>query len=236
MQEPPWMSPQLTTRVYNNRKLLLASSFLCIMPELKKIRKKLQGKTAVFIATASYVESYGIANRLMIHRLKTLGMHWKMIDVGKEPQAQLVSAISKADLIYVCGGNTFYLMQQLKASGADRLIVEQVARGIPYVAESAGSVIAAHNISYIATMDSIDRAPNLTSMQGLGLIQYAIVPHVQSHMLGTSAQQIIEERSTSQTLLPLHNDQALIVDGHTMHIVTHHSILAALSETINRHN
>ncbi|WP_252346614.1 Type 1 glutamine amidotransferase-like domain-containing protein, partial [Listeria monocytogenes] len=39
----------------------------------------------------------------------------------------------KNDFIYVTGGNTFFLLQELKRTGADKLILEEIAKGKLYI-------------------------------------------------------------------------------------------------------
>ena len=53
------------------------------------------------------------------------------------------------DFIYVTGGNTFFLLQELKKAGADKLIKEQISAGKIYIGESAGAMILSPNIEYV---------------------------------------------------------------------------------------
>jgi len=48
--------------------------------------------------------------------------------------------------MYMCGGNTTYLLQQMQETGAFDLIVERVHGGKPYIGTSAGSIIAGPKI------------------------------------------------------------------------------------------
>lgn len=79
------------------------------------------------------------------------------------------------DCIYVCGGNTFYLLKKLKESGYFTKILDWIDNGIMYVGASAGSVIAAPDINYILCMDTNDCDLNDTS--GFSLISSYLIPH-----------------------------------------------------------
>ncbi|WP_163226927.1 Type 1 glutamine amidotransferase-like domain-containing protein [Bifidobacterium choloepi] len=210
--------------------LILGASFLAVVPVMKRLLGDLRGKRCAFISTASYAEPYGVANRAMRYWLRALGLGVKMIDVSTAPEAELVNTLEHADLFYVCGGNTFYLLEQLRHSGADRLIRERVLDGVPYVGESAGSVICGPDIGYIGEMDSSSAAPSLFSTRGLDLVDCAIVPHVDSKLLGVNAAVICQTGAASAMLVPLRNDQAVVVLGDRMHVETHPSVLASLTD------
>lgn len=83
--------------------------------------------------------------------------------------------LNRFDVIYVCGGNTFFLMQKLKETGLDKKIVELVGHGKVYVGASAGSVIAGPDISIAGPFDEND--VGLKDMAGLNLTDKITSPH-----------------------------------------------------------
>ncbi len=50
------------------------------------------------------------------------------------------------DAVYVCGGNTAYLLSRVREAGMDAALQAFLARGGVYVGVSAGSAIAAQNL------------------------------------------------------------------------------------------
>ena len=56
---------------------------------------------------------------------------------------EIRETLAKADIIYFTGGNTFFLIDQLKQRGVDQLIKQHVKDGKLYVGESAGAIICA---------------------------------------------------------------------------------------------
>ena len=69
-------------------------------------------------------------------------------------------------MIFVGGGNTFFLLQELKRSGADKIIAQEVAKGKFYIGESAGAIAACPDIGYSAVMDVRKRRLSWRTIQG----------------------------------------------------------------------
>ncbi|UKI22273.1 MAG: Type 1 glutamine amidotransferase-like domain-containing protein [Anaerotruncus sp.] len=108
-------------------------------------------------------------------RLKKLGIKACMLDISVAESNEITAKLLNSDIIYIGGGNTFYLLQELKRSGADMIIREQIALGKAYIGESAGAVVAAPRIDYIEDMDKRDAAPNLSDCSALGLVDFFIL-------------------------------------------------------------
>ena len=94
------------------------------------------------------------------------------LDVGN---VAAVGDIDSFDVIYVCGGNTFFLMQKLRDTELDKKIIELVNRGKVYVGVSAGSVIAGPDVSIANPFDENDIG--LKDMSGLNLTNKVVTPH-----------------------------------------------------------
>ena len=112
--------------------------------------------------------------------------------------------LDRFDAIYVCGGNTFFLMQKLKETGLDKKIIDLVNQGRVYVGASAGSVIAGPDISIASPFDENDIG--LKDMSGLGLTDKVTHPHYKDEEKG-----IFEEfkNKLPYPLVPLTDSQAL---------------------------
>lgn len=200
--------------------MLLTSMFHNVSPTVHEIEPRPQGKRVVFIPTAGAVEPWGPARTaLSKHALQRLGFEVEQLDVENMPSdsaEDITHKITEADCIYVGGGNTFFPLQELRRTGADRAIINQVRAGTPYIGESAGSVITALDISYIKLMDRTDKAPDLTDYAGLGLADFRVVPHHHAAAMGHAAQRILDRYGADLSLKPLTNRQALLVkDGKT---------------------
>lgn len=201
-------------------KLMLTSTFAPVSHMLGRLEPELKGRTVTFIPTASMKDATGIFNRMAKWRLRALGLNVREIDVAVASYHDIRDTIASSDMIYVTGGNTFYLMQALRYSSADRLIEQAVHDGIIYIGESAGSVVAGPDIEYIKLMDSEDPAPYLNGYTGMGMVDFNIVPHIDGPTLGESAADIMLHDDGTHTLVPIRDDQAVLVNGPRIELVT----------------
>lgn len=80
------------------------------------------------------------------------------------------------DLLFVGGGNTFKLLQEVRRSGFIEPVRDFVQRGGAYYGGSAGAILACDDISTAQGLDPND--VGLTDLRSLGLVRnLAILPH-----------------------------------------------------------
>ena len=80
--------------------------------------------------------------------------------------------INDFDLIYMLGGNTYYLLSEIRKSGFDKKIEEALNRGVVYVGSSAGSIIMGNTIA-----TSRDENKYIEDLTGLKYLNGIIIPH-----------------------------------------------------------
>jgi len=115
------------------------------------------------------------------------------------------------DIIYVCGGNTFYLLKKVRETGFDKVIIEFTKTGKLYFGVSAGSILVCPNIDIASPFDEND--VNLTDLTGLNLTDVIVSPHYCEE-----EKPIIDEfkKKSQYKVIPLTDNQALlIIDGET---------------------
>lgn len=112
--------------------------------------------------------------------------------------------IKDADVIYVCGGNTFYLLKKMRESGLDKILPNY---GGLYVGVSAGSIVAGPNIEVAGPRDEND--VKLADTRGLGLVDFAVVPHYQRKE--EAVVQGLKKRANYE-IVELTDNQAVLVD------------------------
>ena len=124
-------------------KLFLCSHFSSVG---SLIKEEIDNKKVAFIPTASLREGYtgyvGSARKLF----NKLGATVTEIDISTEAYLTIQSVFEDADVIYFTGGNSFFLMDQLRKTGTDELLKKELAKGKLMIGESAGAIICAPTI------------------------------------------------------------------------------------------
>ncbi|MBP5656226.1 Type 1 glutamine amidotransferase-like domain-containing protein [Candidatus Saccharibacteria bacterium] len=81
------------------------------------------------------------------------------------------------DVVYVLGGNTFYLMNKIREFDFDKQIKSAIEKGITYIGSSAGSIILGTTLKPAEVYGDIP-VSDKQSYDGLGIINGAIIPHM----------------------------------------------------------
>lgn len=137
-------------------------------------------------------------------------------DIAGKSEAEVRVALADADIIYVCGGNSFYLLDQMKRCGFATVLNEAFARGAWYMGSSAGAVVACPDIGFISPMDD-PAASTLTTFEALGLVDFKLVPHADHARHGAAAQAILADFAAERpAIVGLNDNQALVITGGTV--------------------
>ncbi|PZM83594.1 peptidase, partial [Candidatus Gracilibacteria bacterium] len=145
--------------------------------------------------------------------------HIDELEISTATPEEIKETIQKNDGIYISGGNTFFLLQELQNSGADKIIIDEVFNGKIYIGESAGSMIAGKNIEYAKKMDDASVAKNLISQEALGLVDFALVPHFGNFPFEEATKNIIEKYSGILDLKPISNSEAIFIQDDNINIL-----------------
>lgn len=185
---------------------------------LKKAEPELEGKTVTYIPTAAIAEEIEGMAEAEKKMLEALGLTVDELEVSTASGENVREKLTKNDIIFV-GGNTFFLLQELKRSGADRVISGEVEKGKLYIGESAGAIAACPDIGYSAEMDAPEKAPDLTDYSGMNLVDFYVVPHLGHPEMGPEAETIIEKYSDKLDLKVIDDYQAILVEGEQVRIL-----------------
>ena len=112
---------------------------------------KLSSKTITFIPTAGNVEPYTGFIDEGIAMLEDLGYQLHLLDIVKVEEPVLIQELESAACVCISGGNTFYLLQELKKKHLTELLARRIREGMFYIGESAGAIIAAPDIELWTT-------------------------------------------------------------------------------------
>lgn len=174
-----------------------------------------------FISTAA--DPYGDIRKLpwvTDDRDKLIRMGFTVIDYdikGKNIKT-LKEDLSNFHIIFVAGGNSFYLLNEMKKSGFHILIKELLDKGIVYVGSSAGSAVMGPDLNYLIKIDRPEQVPELLDYAALGLVNERIIPHY-----GREKYRAIHDelnKTWENKILPLSDEQALRVNGDNIEVVT----------------
>jgi len=201
--------------------LKMANIFLCsyfaqVAARINE-RVNFSGKNVVFIDTAAKFEEVNFYVGEAAEILEKLGAKLIRLDVSCAQSLavpvsekdelfcndEILSAISQCDIIYVSGGNTFYLLNELRKSRVWQAIKNAVKAGKIYIGESAGAVIAAPDTRYATPMD--ENSVNVSDFTGLNLVDFFIVPHFGCEPFIEATRETMKKFGNSCDLRPINN-------------------------------
>ena len=122
-----------------------------------------------------------------------------------------------ANIIYVCGGNTFSIYKRIRELGLDKKIIEKVKNNVIYVGVSAGSIIAGPSLE-IANWGSEgdENTVGLEDLGGLSLANVSIFPHYRSE-LKTEVEEF--RKIVNYPVVKITNEQLVYIEGEKIEIV-----------------
>lgn len=184
----------------------------------KKYLSKMISNKIVFIPTAGNVEPYTGYIDEGVEMLKSLGYELEIIDISKYDEDYLKNKLSKTECICISGGNTFYLLQELKKKNLIGLLYERIKEGLFYIGESAGAIIMSENIEYSQMMDDKSIASELDDYTGVNVFEHYVLPHIGEYPFEESTQKILENYQDKISLVAINNSEAILVNdgGYTV--------------------
>lgn len=201
------------------KKLILVSMLYQVTDLVRTIAPELEGKTVTYIPAAGIAEEVEGMVEEETSTLESLGMTVDVLEVSSASYDSIVNSLTKNDVIFVGGGNTFFLLQELRRSGADQILIREVEKGKLYIGESAGSIISCPDIGYCAEMDSPEKAPDLIDYAGLNLVDFYIVPHIGNAEMGEAAEKAVEKYSSELELKAITDEQVILVEEGRVEIL-----------------
>lgn len=131
-----------------------------------------------FVPTAGNVyedNSFVLDDRKRLHI-----MGYKVIDMDIDTLStdDFSACLKRIDALYIAGGNTFYLMQQIRKKKLNNIIRQYILNEQGwYIGASAGSAICANSIEPYRDIDDITKAPELNTFDGLKIVDFYPLPH-----------------------------------------------------------
>jgi dipeptidase E len=204
------------------RLFLTSNGFPSSSPGLREEFRNLVGKAprqlrVAFIPTASAAER---------DQPLTPAAHRELIDIGISAENILdveldhpisLDELKHFDVVFVDGGNTFYLLQKVRESGFDAAIEDYLKQdwGV-YVGVSAGTILAGPDIEIAEPWDD-KNAATLADTKGLAMIAAAYSPHYKPE-----DDPILDKyrRKVTYSIRGLRDGEAVLSDGAVDRLVT----------------
>lgn len=110
------------------------------------------------------------------------------------------------DVIYMMGGNTFYLLKELREKHLDDKIKTAINKGVIYIGSSAGSIILGNTIETALPYD--ENWVELEDFKGLKIVDGIIIPHA------NRKQDFIKEikGKYSDRIIELYDDYGIVIN------------------------
>lgn len=169
-------------------------------------------------------DNYSSDNRIWVeesrHNLELCADKVKQIDLRDfSDSSQLKKTLEKFNVIWIGGGNTYYLRWLAKKSGFDQIINDLVESGIVYGGESAGAIIAGPTLDGFQKADDPQEADEVI-LEGFHLTETVVVPHCDHPKYADLMREATRhaERLGFKSV-QINEDQAVIVNGSYEKIV-----------------
>ncbi len=153
--------------------------------------------------------------------IKSCGYEVELVDLRKykDKQPMLISKLASKDVVWVGGGNSFYLRWILKDVGADKIINDLVRSGLVYGGGSAGAIVAGPTLKYFEDADNPKDAPKVI-IEGLNLTEKVVVPHIDNEKFGGVVKKISKSlKCEGYEVVEISDEQALVINGKSSKII-----------------
>jgi dipeptidase E len=153
--------------------------------------------------------------------LESLGMKVTVIDLRDYREGVVLEkTLQSFDLIWVTGGNTFLLRDEIRKSGFEQIIQDLLRQGKVYGGNSAGALVAGDSIGNI-DLESADPPEFATEVieEGLHLVSYIIVPHVDNPEFTDVMKTVAKRTDRADKFIELKDSQAVVFDDGEHRIV-----------------
>lgn len=207
----PLMKEQSSRRIL----LLSSGSFLATHP--KVFEKPFKDMQMVYIPTAAK----GATNTDYVERrrqfFKDESYNYTELDLDGKNAEDLLKVLRAAEVIYVEGGNSFYLLKAVRESGFDKILPELLDAGVIYMGGSAGAYIACPTIEMAKWkhQDKYDHY-HVDDLYALGLVPFLISVHYKDEYRELLTEKI---KNCKLPVRILTDNQAILVQGDDVQLI-----------------
>jgi len=206
---------------HNRAKTLLLTSAGMQMKEeiIKLLQKPAYDITVAFITTAAKPqENLDYLKRDWNIMRDEMGFNVEEIDIEGKKESEVMKLLELKDIIYVEGGNTFYLLKAMRECNFERIIRKLLKWGKVYIGVSAGSIVAGKNIKTAGWGDADKNIVGLKNLKGLNLVPFDIFVHYQPEDAEIIKKKL-RWRWQRRKLKIITDEQAILVQGREVALI-----------------
>jgi len=131
-------------------------------------------------------------------------------------QKDLKELIGNLDMLWITGGNVFYLRELLKKIQFEKILTDAIEDGLTYGGDSAGALITCPTLKYL---DAIDDTSQISEViyEGLNIVDFVPLPHWDNEGFKPK---LVEIKAKLEYRVVTYGDkQSLLVNGKEICIV-----------------
>jgi dipeptidase E len=147
--------------------------------------------------------------------LESLGFKIVIADIEKLNINEIKDIFSECQAIFGAGGDPVYLINKLRETGVDKLLIQEIQNGKFYLGSSAGSMIMGEKIK---TSEYLGKKTGI----GFGLVKFTILPHWgeknDEDYRDKKVQLVQESYDEKMSIMTLIDEQVIVVENEKMEI------------------
>ena len=123
------------------------------------------------------------------------------------------------DLVYLAGGNPYYLLQRVRESGADAVIEEMIAAGRPFIGSSGGALLLGQSLNVVPVFDTSVPDLGCRNPMALGVVPFTVLPHSnrwRARFADYAARLATARAFCRSQIVEIADDEGLLVEGDTI--------------------
>jgi len=203
--------------------LLLTSAGMQMKNEIiKLLQKPAYDITVAFITTAykyKVEENLDYVNKDLGIMRDEMGFNVEEVDIEGKKEHEIMELLKLKDIIFVEGGNTFYLLKAMRACNFEKIIRKLLKDGKVYIGASAGSIVAGKTIQTAGWKNADKNIVGLTNLKGLNLVPFDIFVHYREEHAELIKQKIKNPKKRAKKLKILTDEQAILVQGREVALI-----------------
>lgn len=201
-----------------SRRILLTSNTANVWGLLRPIIGSAPQKMVV-ITTAMEVEDDADSWYPADQQTFTTQPNLKVVEytITDKNDIELGHDLADADILYITGGNVFYLMQQIQKSSFAQIVRKHVQSGKLMIGHSAGAIALGPDVTPAYRSDKTSKVGKLNDTSGMGLVDFVTLPHWGSEQLRSIYfnERLKQAYNPAYKIIPISDQQYIdIVDDY----------------------